>query len=100
MDVGPQLSTFERLLGEDVRVAVDAQEESVILRLLEVDRLPSRPGAPRAEPFRLLFAGPPTPVLPQQIHSVHHGELGLIELFLVALGPGSDGRMRYEAIFN
>jgi hypothetical protein len=100
MDLGPQLSTFERLLGEDLRVEDDAQEESLVLRLLEVDRLPSRPGAPRPEPFRVLFGGPPTPVLPQRIHSLHHHDVGAIELFLVALGPGPDGRMRYESIFN
>ncbi len=100
MDVGPQFSTFEGLLGDEVRVEDDAQEGSLILRLVEVDRLPSRPGAPRPEPFRLLFAGPANPILEQRIHSLQHRDLGSIELFLVALGPGPDGGMRYESIFN
>jgi hypothetical protein len=99
MDAGPELSTFEGLLGDDFSVD-DGQEEAVILRLVEVDRLPTRPGAPRPEPFGLVFAGPRTPVLLQRIHSLQHHDLGPVELFLVALGPGPDGRMRYESIFN
>ena len=87
-------------MGEDLRIDGAPGEGEILLRLVEVDRIPPRPGAPRAEPFALLFAGPVSPVLDQRMYSLHHPDLGSIELFLVPVGPGPDGRMRYESVFN
>jgi hypothetical protein len=56
------------------------------------------PGPPR-EQFSLLFVGGPTPPVPQGMAVLRHDELGTVELFLVALGPGPDGQ-RYEAAFS
>jgi hypothetical protein len=61
------------------------------LELAEVKSLGAGTGA--REPFSLLFLGPPE--LPQRIHRLEHAELGVLELFLVPIGPG-----RYEAIFT
>lgn len=73
---------------------------AVTLRLTEVRRLPATPGAPRAEPFALLFAGPRQPSLGQGTRRLEHERLGVLEIFLVPVGYGPDGGLLYEAIFN
>ncbi len=37
--------------------------------------------------------------LEQAIYALEHAEMGMLELFLVPLGPHEDG-MRYEAVFT
>jgi hypothetical protein len=49
-------------------------------------------------PFSLVFRGPTGPVVPQGTHRLRHGEVGELDLFLVPIGPDSEG-MRYEAVF-
>jgi hypothetical protein len=67
------------------------------LRLVEVQRLGEalRPGGA----FSLQFISPPGPFLPQAIYPLANPELGILELFLVPLGP-RDGGNRYEAVFT
>lgn len=72
----------------------DGQE----LELVAVDRLPEVPGAPRGEPFALLFAG--AAVVEQATHALTHAALGTLAIFMVPVGPGGDGRLRYESVFN
>lgn len=60
--------------------------------------LPGRSGAKR-EPFALLFRGPMTPVLTQRIYPIEFSGLGVVEIFIVPIGPDS-GFMQYEAIFT
>ena len=48
--------------------------------------------------FSLVFRGPSTQVLPQRTYQLTHADLGALELFLVPLGPDTEG-MRYEAAF-
>ncbi len=55
--------------------------------------------AGRRDPYSLVFRGPATPVLPQRIYRLRHDGMGDFELFLVPIGPDSEG-MRYEAIFT
>ena len=51
-------------------------------------------------PFSIEFLGPlSTQYLPQHIYRLEHAQLGILEIFLVPLGP-EQGRMRYEAIFT
>jgi hypothetical protein len=56
------------------------------------------PSGEQRQQFSLVFRGPAAPVLPQGTHALHHDALGDLDLFLVPLGPDSDG-MRYEAAF-
>jgi len=72
----------------------------VELRLVTVQRYPEQPHAPRRAPFSLIFAGPAAPVLQQATWPLEHAALGRREIFLVPIGPGPDGAMRYEAAFN
>jgi uncharacterized protein DUF6916 len=88
---------------EGTDFTVDSGEAGPLtLRLAEVTRFPVQPDAPRTEPFSLTFVGPLAPILPQRIYALEHPEVGLLEIFLVPLGPISreDPRMRYEAAFN
>lgn len=55
--------------------------------------------SPRLENFSLFFRGPLSPFYPQRIYRLSHEELGEMEIFLVPVGPDSNG-MRYEAVFN
>jgi hypothetical protein len=55
--------------------------------------------SPRLKNFSLLFRGPLAPVLPQCIYHLNHDTLGSMEIFLVPVGPDSEG-MQYEAVFN
>jgi hypothetical protein len=34
------------------------------------------------------------------MHHLEHEALGDLDLFLVPIGPGADGRQRYEAVFG
>ncbi|HEU0292088.1 MAG TPA: hypothetical protein VFR47_05095 [Anaerolineales bacterium] len=57
-----------------------------------------RPGARR--PFSLHFLGPvSSQYLLQHMYPLEHPEMGVLDIFLVPLGPET-GRMRYEAIFS
>lgn len=69
------------------------------LRLEIVDRFDAPAGAPRRDPFVLVFAGP-APALEQRIYTLSHAELGEVDIFLVPIGLDPDGRVRYEAVFN
>jgi hypothetical protein len=95
-----QLSDFTLCLGTEFR-AVDEAGGAIALELVEAKPLTPRPGAPRPEPFSLIFRGPPDRPLDQRIHDLEHGGLGRLGLFLVPIGPGPDGRgPYYQAIFN
>ena len=54
-------------------------------------------GAERHQ-FSLVFRGPVDPLLPQRTYRLEHAELGALDIFLVPIGPDSEG-MRYEAVF-
>jgi Domain of unknown function (DUF6916) len=103
-DGGVQLETatshiFEPHLASEFL----AERESagrVALRLTEIRALGRQPGAPRVEPFALVFSGPPAPVLPQATYTLEHGALGTLELFLVPIGRDAEGGVQYEAVFN
>jgi hypothetical protein len=62
------------------------------VELVEVSEIAREPGG-RA-PFSLVFAGGPSPPLPQRIYRVEHEELGALEIFLVPVAAD-----RYEAVF-
>ena len=60
---------------------------------------PLPPHRLRAEPFSLILAGPPQPLLPQASYSVRHPVLGPIDLFLVPIGRDVSS-VEYEVTFN
>ena len=50
--------------------------------------------------FSLVFSDTVPDYVEQQIVAFEHPELGSFELFVVPIGPGLGGGMRYEAIIN
>jgi hypothetical protein len=66
---------------------------------LELISVVERNDTPRLEQFSLLFRGPATPSLPQQIYEWSHEKLGNRSMFFVPIGP-LEGGMGYEVIFN
>src|SRR5512139_2233351 len=92
------LDLFARHLHQDFAVRLDVG--TIPLTLVEANPLASAGshGSGRA-PFSLIFHGPAAPLLPQGIYRLEQQETGEREIFLVPLGPGSNG-MRYEAVFT
>lgn len=66
---------------------------------LELSAVIERELSPRLEAFSLVFRGPATPYLPQQIHRLEHDKLGALSIFLTAIEGDADG-ISYEAVFN
>jgi hypothetical protein len=91
---GLRLEDFSGLVGETWQV--DAAGASVPLRLEVAQELPL---AHRPEGgFRLEWAGPPEPFLPQAIY-LFSRDRGPVEMFIVPVARTQDGFL-YEAIFN
>ncbi|HEX8084282.1 MAG TPA: hypothetical protein VF529_08325 [Solirubrobacteraceae bacterium] len=88
---------FEGRIGETF--AAVAEGRTLTLTLRQVDMLPRPEGDKGRAPFSLEFTDPEPAHVPQQTVEVTHEELGTFPLFVVPLGPSSDG-MRYEAVFT
>ncbi|NYT40311.1 hypothetical protein HZY97_06055 [Sphingomonas sp. R-74633] len=97
LDTGPApltLADFEPHVGADFVVAT--QSGGVELNLTQATALPQ--SVREQGGFRLEFAGPAQPVLGQGIFGFPV-EGVLHEIFIVPIGTGAEGRVRYEAIF-
>lgn len=70
----------------------------MLLELISATASRSRASNARAG-FSLVFRGAAVPQLPQGVQRVVHPTLGALDIFLVPIGPDSQG-MRYEVIFN
>ena len=93
---------FSACSGDTFRVRTGPGETvDVTLDVVTASPGPAHAGWPagRDQPFTLLFRGPLSPLLPQKIHTFEHETLGTVEIFIVPIGPDSEGH-RYKAIFN
>lgn len=91
------VQTFLPLVGRRFTLRSGAQEWTVTLQVAV--EIGGYRGSDLRSPFRLEFVGPMSPVWSQGMVRVEGGDLPELDIFLVPLGPGTDG-MRYEAIFN
>ena len=75
-------------------------ETEMPLTLVEVKPLPVRPfpGMMR-EPFSLLFRSESQVVLPQRMYRLTNTQMGVLEVFLVAIARDTQGIV-YQAVFN
>jgi hypothetical protein len=94
-DFSPHLNEIFQIHVESGK-PVDAELIEVTVAGSWVDRGVSP--AKRA-PFSIVFQGPTDCLHCQGIHKIEHREMGVLELFLVPVGPG-EGGMCYEAVFN
>ncbi|MFE5322763.1 DUF6916 family protein [Paenibacillus sp. NPDC056579] len=88
------LADFQRALHSLFQVETEAG--AVTIQLVKVENTTS---SPQIEQFSLLFTGPATPFLPQQLYRMQHEELGELVLFMVPIGREKDGYL-YEIVFN
>src|SRR4051812_22217072 len=70
---------------------------TVPLKLAKVD--PAGDSGRAGGAFSLVFVAPKGPFLPQAIYPVTHPALGVMEIFLVPVGPMQGGN-GYQAIFT
>lgn len=91
------IDKFEPLLNQAFRIQLQ-DGENVELVLAETE---SRGSASIGERkgFSLLFAGPKTAMLQQQIYALQNDSLGTVSIFLVPVGAKGD-LILYEAVFN
>lgn len=90
---------FARQLNSKFRVRADTPRP-VELELVEVKSW--RSGAAEQggmERFSLFFTGPADVLLPQQLYTLEHDELGVLDIFLVPVARTPEA-LRYEAVFN
>jgi hypothetical protein len=80
----------------DATFDVQAAGGVVPLKLVKVD--PAGDSGRAGGAFSLLFVAPKGPWLPQAIYPVTHPALGILEIFLVPVGPTQGGN-GYQAIF-
>jgi hypothetical protein len=93
--------TFAQQVGTAFAVTAEVQGGVAgALALTLVDVTAAGTGSPEGRaPFAVIFRGPATPLLSQQIVPLDHFELGGLALFLVPIGVDADGA-RYEAVFS
>ena len=86
---------FEPHIGQQFQI--EANGKRLDLKLAEVERLGAavRDGGA----FSLVFLSAPGPFLPQGVYPLQHPTLGIIELFVVPLGP-KNGSNQYQVIFT
>ena len=95
------IEDFTDRIGETFQ-ATPQEGDAFELELRRADPSPhaDQPGYEEGarKPFSIEFHSRLPEHSPQQIFAVEHEKLGKFDLFLVPLGPDSDGH-RYEAVF-
>ena len=86
---------FEPHVGD--AFTIEANGKPLDLKLAEVERLGA--AAREGGAFSLMLLTAPGPFLPQGVYPSRHPALGMLELFIVPLGP-KDGSNRYQVIFT
>jgi hypothetical protein len=94
-----QHTDFIPYLNQAFSIHLDGMEP-IELELVNITEADPRSGSEVRQPFSLQFLGPVSnQFLVQHIYRLEHEQMGVLDLFLVPLGP-EHGRMRYEAIFT
>src|SRR6266849_5160998 len=88
-------SLFSEYVGNKFRIH-PGSGHPLEVELVEALPLPAhaqRGGPQRSrEPFSIVFRGPRECLLPQKIYKIEHEKLGMLELFLVPIGPDQEGQ--------
>jgi hypothetical protein len=96
---------FQEIQGTRFRVTHGPASHE--FELVSVTEFPDAAQGTFRKPFSILFHGPLDPVLPQGTHRLEHENLGVLDLFMVPVGPNEPAAagqeptaMRYEAVFG
>jgi len=91
-------ANFTKHLHTNFYIPINGQR--LELELAEVKSYLSGPEEQRGlERFSIFFEGPTAVVLPQQIYSMDHEQMGAFQIFLVPVAK-LEKSIRYEAVFN
>ena len=82
----PHLNSVFTVVAEEVRVEIELMDVKVLHKQIDDDW---------RTPFSLIFEGPLEIQLNQGTWHLEHGVMGQLDMFLVAVGPGT-----YQAVFN
>jgi hypothetical protein len=92
------LGRFEPLVGQAFEIGDGPGAIAAVL--IEASNLREAQGVGfLSRQYSLVWRGPRDARLEQGTYTVRHPELGVMELFLVCIGPDAEG-MRYEAVFT
>ncbi len=100
-----RLATFAGQLQTVFRVT-DASEGGTELKLIEaslteaVPRQPANAPDARHEKFSLIFSGPKSSSLAQNIYRFEHPQIGWFAMFIVPILTRKPDQQRYQAVFN
>lgn len=90
---------FTPYLHQCFRIRLNGSEP-LDLELVSVSELGAAVREGYRRPFALHFLGPiSTQYLAQGTFALEHEQMGILQIFIVPLGPENQ-RMRYESIFN
>lgn len=89
----------KEMFTESLKTKFRIKTETTVPVELELAELAEGVSSPRNEQFSLIFHGPQSPFLPQDMYQVENEKLGEFELFLVPVGAAPNG-FQYEAVFN
>ncbi len=92
-------SSFAPYLNTQFR-ARGANKQAATLTLVAVNDLRAGKTKQNEDAFSLLFTGPRTNALTQDIYQLKHAALGEFSLLLVRVQMRDEGRAYYEAIIN
>ncbi|MBI2839705.1 MAG: hypothetical protein HYX75_15445 [Acidobacteria bacterium] len=93
------IADFIPLLDQTFRVSMRDSHPYDLTLVRAYDLGDGRAAGPR-RPFSLIFSNPrKDSYLPQRTYCLEHGKLGVLEIFLVPIGPDENG-MFYEAVFT
>ena len=94
------LENFEPYLNQKFLIQVEESGE-IIAELIEAVGLGSGNNQPSEarSPFSIVFRAPEETNLPQRIYEIRHDDMGVLQLFLVPIGPDKLG-MCYQAVFT
>jgi hypothetical protein len=88
-----------RIFSEHLNTPFQLQGDFATPIALELVAVKEGDPSPQVELFSLHFHGPSAPHLPQQIYRMEHDTLGVVEVFLTAIGTEPQGIL-YESVFN
>ena len=89
---------FAPFLKEKFLINFSHSEPSPVY-LIEINEKKSTSPGSRRQPFSIIFRAAKDMIWPQGIYKIKHEKLGVLDLFLVPVGPDQEG-MCYEAVFN
>ncbi len=92
-----KMNDFQGCLNDLFRIHLD-ENQSLQFKLIEAKEL-SNFNQDKGKPFSLLFSSEEKGILPQQVYTIEHSQLGNLDVFLVPIGS-DEKSINYEAIFT